>query len=239
MSASRPVDPPRSFRPGCPSSRRRGRLGYALAALGLAARTRVRAKRRRRTADRRGRKQLYRLGDGPGAADPRPPPAGRDRGGHRDPARPRLAVLAGARPRGHRRRRRGGADAVDRAAPVRQLRHRVRPVRAALRPCLHRPREDRALRGPLPRLVGCDPLVGPPGPDDWGRRPRRRRRPARPACPTPSPARCWWPAGTTPPHSSACSSGTATRSPRSSPSRSSATAVGSCPRPATSSGCAS
>ena len=67
-------------------------------------------------------------------------------------------------------------------------------------------RADRALRGPLPRLVGCDPLVAHIPPPRPGASPMRPRYcPGRRAFRTPSGKRCWSPDGTTPRHSKHCS----------------------------------
>ena len=179
MSASRPPSPasstsarPRASPAASARVRaRRGRAGCPCPSSCAAARARASPTRTATTyVD-------YVMGQGPLILGHRPP--GRHRGDHarrcasaarcsRSPTTSRAEAAGG----GHR------ADAVDGAPAVRQLRHRVRPVRAAVRPRVHRPREDPALRGPLPRLVGRDPLVGPPGPGRVGARPTRR-----PPCP--------------------------------------------------------
>ena len=123
----------------------------------------------RRDPDRRRRQRVHRLRDGAGAADPRPPAARGDRCRRRRAARERGSLLL-ARPRPRGPGGQGGVRAHARRRPraLRKLRDGVRPARAALRPGLHRPRADRAIRGPLPRLVGRDPLVGAPVAQTWG-----------------------------------------------------------------------
>ena len=116
------------------------------------------------------------------------------------PERARIAVLAGPRPRG-----RGGRGGVRTACPSVDL---VRFSSSGTEAAMYALRfaraftgrdADRALRGPLPRLVGRDPLVGPPLRRHLGRAPTRRRCcPGRPASPAPSAKRCWSRAGTTP-----------------------------------------
>ena len=230
----------RAVRAGGPPPRRRRRLGHALAPLGLAARAGVRAGRAGAIlTDVDGNEYIdYVMGQGPLILGHRP--ARRDRGRRR-----RAAASAARCSRWRTTSRAQAADAVCERMPgvdlVRfgELGDGVRPVRAALRPRLHRPRADAAVRGPLPRLVGRDPLVGAPVARDLGpaRSPggdaRVDRHGARAGR---QPDRRF--AGTTSTASRRRSPTTASGSRRSSPSRSSETAARSCPPRATSSGCA-
>ncbi len=77
-----------------------------------------------------------------------------------------------------------------------------------------------------------------PEPDTWGPADAPTVLPGSTGMPAPVADTLVVAAGTTPPPSRPCSSATATRSPRSSPSRSSVTAARSCPPPATWSECA-
>ena len=133
-----------------------------------------------------------------------------------------------------------GADRLGRQGPDDRVRHRGHDARDAHRAGLHRPQQDREVRGPVPRRPRLRPDLrharrhvrarrrGQPGRPGLGpRHPGRRRRHDHPGPLQQHRARC---AGS--------SSATATRSRRSSSSRSSATPRRSCPSRASTRRCA-
>ena len=154
----------------------------------------------RRVAHRRGRQRVPRLRDGPGPADPRPPAGRRDRRGHPHARAARLAGLAGPRPRGrggrgrHRAHARRWSCCASRHSAPRRAMYALRFARA-----FTGRDAGAALRGPLPRLVGRDPLVGPPlRRTTLGRRRRADGAPGVDRHPAAQSARrCWSRAGTT------------------------------------------
>ena len=177
---------------------------------------------------------LHRLPDGPGPADPRPPAAGRLEAVTRDDQRARLALRARHDLEAPGRRRRLRADAVDRAAALRQLGHRVRACTRCASPA---PRPGARL---IVRFEGH--YHGWSDAIHWSAHPDARERRARRRSPPSCPARPAWPAGVAATLLVAAverrrragarsSPSTATRSPRSSPSRSWATAAAILPAP--------
>ena len=186
-----------------------------------------------------GRQRVHRPADGLRPGHPRP----RRRAGGRlrqrtDASRGQLLAHVGGRGPGDGAGQ--GADRLGGQGPDDGVRHRGDDARDADRARLHRSRQDREVRGPVPRR----PRLRPD--QRLARRHVRSRRsgragprwPGAAASRTRSPTRSSRPATTRSRRSGRCSSRAARRSPRSSSSPSSATPRGSCPSPASTRRCA-